>query len=58
MDVKAREGETEVGISSDAKEEEGSPVCWAIADRERVRMDLRVEAEARELRRAIVEGNR
>ena len=37
--------ETKVSISSDAKEEEGSPVCWAIADRERVRMGLRLEAE-------------
>ena len=35
-DVKEREGETEIGISSSAKEEEGSLVCWAKIDNEQV----------------------
>ena len=57
-DVKARKGGTEVSVSSDAKEEEGSPVCWAKTDSEQVRMGLRLEAETRDLRRAIVGDNR
>ena len=56
-DVKAREGGTEIGIPSDAKEEEGSSVCWAITDRERVQMSLWLKAETRDLRQAIVRGD-
>ena len=58
MDVKEEEGGVESGNPSDVKEEEGSLVCWAIIDRERVRMGLRLEAGAQDLRRANVEGDR
>ena len=57
-DVKVGEGETEVSNSPDAKEEEGSSVCWAITDGERMRTSLRVKAGAQDLRRAIVGGDR
>ena len=57
IDVKVREGGTEIGIPSDAKEEGGSLVCWAITDCERVQTGLRLEAKARDLRRAIVGGD-
>ena len=56
-DVKEEEGGSEIEIRFDAKVEGGSLVCWAIIDRERVRMGLRLRAETRDLRRAIVGGD-
>ena len=54
VDVRARKGETEVGISSEAKEEEGLLVCWAIMDSERVQKGLRLRAETQYQWRATV----
>ena len=48
-------GETKRGISSRAIEGRGSLVCWAIADREWVRIRLRLQKGGQYLRGAIIE---
>ena len=57
-DVKAGEGETEINISSDAKKEEGLPICWVITDSEQERTGPQLKAGTQDLRRAFVEGDR
>ena len=57
VEAKAREGGTEMGISSKSVEARGSLVYWAMVDRERVRIGLRRKEDARVLRRAIIEGD-
>ena len=49
-EVKAREGATDTRISSKAIVRRGLLVCWAIVDREWVRMGLRLKEEAQDLR--------
>ena len=57
VEDKAREGGIEAGISSKATKGRGSLACWAKADRERVRIELRRKEDARVLGRAIVESD-
>ena len=57
-DVNVREGGTESRISTIAAKEGGSLVGWAMADRKQMRTGLQLRAEGRDLRRAIVGGDR
>ena len=53
----AKVGETVTAISFEVTEGRGSLACWAMADRERVRIGLWRKGVARGLERAIVEGD-